>query len=81
MLAAIVVIGLGAHWVVESAARIAKRFGLSKLISLAALCSMVFLVLLFMRTGWRVSRFEGFVLVAIAASRWGLDLSARVPGS
>ena len=28
-------------------------------ISLAAFCGMVFLVLIFMRTGWRVSRFEG----------------------
>jgi len=50
-------------------------------ISLAALCGMVFLVLFFMRTGWRVSRLEGLVLVAIAASRWGLDFSARLPGS
>ena len=48
-------------------------------ISLFALCGMVLLVLLFMRTGWRVSRLEGLALVAIAASRWGLDLSARVP--
>ncbi|MFQ5665771.1 MAG: calcium/sodium antiporter [Candidatus Binatia bacterium] len=50
-------------------------------ISLAALCGMVFLVLLFMRTGWRVSRLEGLALVAIAASRWGLDLWPGVPGS
>ena len=28
-------------------------------ISLAAFCGRVFLVLIFMRTGWRVSRFEG----------------------
>jgi cation:H+ antiporter len=49
-------------------------------VSLAALCGMVFLVLFFMRTGWRVSRLEGLALVAIAASRWGLDLSARAPG-
>jgi cation:H+ antiporter len=48
-------------------------------ISLGALCAMVFLVLFFMRTGWRVSRLEGLVLVAIAASRWALDLSARGP--
>jgi cation:H+ antiporter len=49
--------------------------------SLAALCGMVFLVLFFMRTGWRVSRLEGLALVVITASRWGLDLSAQVPGS
>lgn len=47
--------------------------------SLAALCGMVFLVILFMRTGWQVSRLEGLALVAIAALRWGLDLSARTP--
>ena len=50
-------------------------------ISLGALCGMVFLVLLFMRTDWRVSRFEGLALVAIAASRWALGFSMRVPGS
>ncbi len=49
-------------------------------IFLAALCGMVVLVLIFMRTGWRVSRFEGLVLVAIAVLRWGFDLSARGPG-
>ncbi len=50
-------------------------------VSLAALCGMVFLVLFFMRTGWHVSRLEGLALIAIAASRWGLDFSARVAGS
>ncbi len=50
-------------------------------ISLAALCGMVLLVLLFMRTGWRLSRIEGLALVLIAASRWGLDLVVRVPGA
>lgn len=50
-------------------------------ISLGALCGMVFLVLFFMRTGWRVSRLEGLALVAIAAFRWSLDLSAPVSGS
>lgn len=48
-------------------------------ISLVALCGMVFLVLFFMRTGWRVSRLEGLALVAIAASRWVHDFSARAP--
>ena len=32
LLATIVVVGLGAHWMVESAARIAKRLGISELI-------------------------------------------------
>ncbi|MFH1842351.1 MAG: calcium/sodium antiporter [bacterium] len=49
--------------------------------SLAALCGMVFLVLFFMRTGWRVSRLEGLALVVIAISRWGLDFLARAPDS
>jgi len=49
--------------------------------SLAALCGMVFLVLLFMRTGWRVSRLEGLALVVIAMSRWGLDYLGRTPDS
>ena len=49
-------------------------------VSLAALCGMVFLVIFFMRTGWRVSRLEGLALIAIAASRWIVDLSARGVG-
>ncbi len=47
--------------------------------SLAALCGMVFVVLIFMRSGWRVSRLEGLVLVVIAAGRWWFDLSAHGP--
>lgn len=46
-------------------------------ISLAALCAMVFVVLIFMRSGWRVSRLEGLILVAIAAARWWFDFSAH----
>jgi cation:H+ antiporter len=42
-------------------------------ISLAALCAMVFLVLVFMRTGWRLSRMEGLALIVIAIARWGFD--------
>jgi len=45
--------------------------------SLGALCGMVFLALLFMRTGGRVSRLEGLALVGVAASRWVFDFSAR----
>ena len=47
-------------------------------VSLLAFCGMVFLVLFFMRTGWRVSRLEGLALVAIAMLRWGFDFSAQV---
>ena len=46
-------------------------------ISLAALCGMVLLLLVFMRTGWRISRFEGLVLILVAALRWVFDFSAR----
>ena len=49
-------------------------------VSRAAVCGTVFLGLFFMRTGWRVSRLQGIALLSIAASRWGLDPLARVPG-
>jgi len=42
-------------------------------ISLAALSGMVLIVLIFMRSGWRLSRLEGLALVAIAAGRWLFD--------
>jgi len=42
-------------------------------ISLAALSAMVFLVLIFMRTGWRLSRLEGLILIVIAVLRWTFD--------
>lgn len=42
-------------------------------ISLVALSAMVFLVLFFMRTGWRLSRLEGFALIAVAGLRWTFD--------
>ena len=45
-------------------------------ISLAALCGMVLLLLFFMRTGWRISRVEGFMLIIVAALRWYFDFSA-----
>jgi cation:H+ antiporter len=31
---------------------------------------MVMIVLVFMRTGWRVSRWEGIALVSIGLARW-----------
>ena len=46
-------------------------------ISLAALCGMVLLLAVFMRTGWRISRLEGLVLVLVAALRWVFDFSVR----
>ncbi len=45
--------------------------------SLLALTGMVMVVLLMMRSGWRVSRIEGFTLLALGAVRWMLDFAAR----
>jgi cation:H+ antiporter len=47
--------------------------------SLGALSAMVLIVFLFMWSGWRVSRIEGSILLAIALTRWGLDFAARTP--
>jgi cation:H+ antiporter len=46
-------------------------------ISLAALFGMVFLVIVFMRTGWRFSRLEGGILVTLALARWIFDFTTR----
>ncbi len=47
--------------------------------SLYALCGMVFLVLFFIKTGWKVSRLEGGILVLIALLRWVFDFSQQGP--
>ena len=47
--------------------------------SLGALSAMVLIVFLFMWSGWRVSRFEGFILLVIALTRWSLDFATRAP--
>ena len=47
--------------------------------SLLALCAMVFLVLYFIKTGWKVSRLEGGILVLIALLRWVFDFSQQGP--
>ncbi len=41
--------------------------------SLYALVSMVFLVLIFMRSGWKVGRVEGALLILINLGRWTWD--------
>lgn len=46
--------------------------------SLGALCGMVFLALFFVRTGWRISRLEGLVLILVASARWVFDLTSRM---
>lgn len=45
--------------------------------SLLALTGMVCVVLVMMRSGWRVSRAEGMALVTLAALRWVLDFATR----
>jgi len=45
--------------------------------SLIALIFMVALVLLFIRTGWVISRREGFILVAIGLGRWTFDFLSK----
>ncbi len=42
--------------------------------SIFLLVGMVVLVVVLMRTGWRLSRLEGGVLVAVNLVRWGMDL-------
>lgn len=46
--------------------------------SLLALTGMVVVVLVMMRSGWRVSRVEGVALVMLAALRWVLDFATRL---
>jgi cation:H+ antiporter len=47
--------------------------------SILALAVMVAMVMVFMRTGWRISRLEGVLLVLIALARWCFDALARMP--
>jgi cation:H+ antiporter len=37
------------------------------------LTGMVTLVIIFLRTGWRLSRIEGFILLGIGIARWVVD--------
>ena len=50
-------------------------------VSLVALTAMVALVLVFMRTGWRISRAEGLALVLVALVRWTFDLAGHSSGN
>jgi cation:H+ antiporter len=45
--------------------------------SLIALTAMVVLVVVFARTGWRLSRTEGLALVLFGLTRWVLDFAGR----
>jgi cation:H+ antiporter len=46
--------------------------------SLIGLSCMVILVLVFMRTGWKIKRWQGAVLVLVALLRWVLDFATRL---
>ncbi len=48
-------------------------------LSLLAVIVMVIVALIFMRSGWRISRIEGALLIALALFRWGLDTVSRSP--
>ena len=43
--------------------------------SLVALSLVVAVTILFMRTGWRISRFEGLLLILMGAARWTMDFT------
>ena len=45
--------------------------------SMVMLVLMVMLVVFFMRTGWRISRFQGFLLVLINLIRWAYDFMGQ----
>lgn len=45
--------------------------------SMIGLVLMVMLVVYFMRSGWRISRFQGFILVSINFVRWVFDFMGK----
>ncbi|WP_163833768.1 calcium/sodium antiporter [Spartinivicinus ruber] len=47
-------------------------------ISLLAVTAMVVVTVIFMRSGWRISRLEGGLLVLFGLIRWGFDFTARM---
>lgn len=50
-------------------------FGMpDNIISMILLSATIFLILIFMRTGWVLSRLEGAILLAIAVSRMGFEI-------
>jgi cation:H+ antiporter len=48
--------------------------------SLLALAGMTILTLILMRSGWRLSRSEGLVLIVVGAVRWLLDILPNAVG-
>ncbi|MFW6005682.1 MAG: sodium:calcium antiporter, partial [Desulfonatronovibrionaceae bacterium] len=43
--------------------------------SMISLTGMVILVMIFMKTGYRIGRFEGLTLILVATARWILDFT------
>jgi len=50
-------------------------------VSLYAFSGMVLLVIFFMRTGFKISRREGLILVLVALARWGWDIFSVPAGT
>ena len=46
--------------------------------SLMGLSAMVLLVLIFMRTGWKIKRWQGGALILVALLRWALDFAPKL---
>jgi len=44
--------------------------------SLLLMAAMMILLLIFMRSGWRLTRAEGLILIACALLRWSIELAA-----
>jgi cation:H+ antiporter len=63
---------LGLAGVIQTQAMQIDATGLS---SLMLLCGMVIVVVLLMRTGWKLSRWEGVLLISVNLVRWFIDFS------
>ncbi|MEM7113208.1 MAG: sodium:calcium antiporter [Chloroflexota bacterium] len=63
---------LGLAGIIQTQPMIIDPSGLNSLILLSG---MVLLVVIFMRTGWRLSRWEGGLLIGINLVRWFLDFT------
>ena len=51
----------------------ARRIGLLLPVWAGILLGMTVLTLIFLRTGWKLTRREGLVLILVGALRWSLD--------
>ncbi len=65
---------LGVAGIIQTQPMVIDQAGLS---SLALLSSMVFVVVVLMRTGWKLSRWEGVLLLTVNLVRWVADFSSN----